>query len=90
MISSSSSTASSSPATSANVTFGWSFDDDLACDLPKPMTRLPPPCTWPSTHSSTSASSTNGSRLKSRLSHGLSLWWSMSNLLDAGVDDRPG
>ena len=39
---------------------------------------------------STSASSTNGSSLKSRLSHALWLWWSVSNFVDAGVDDVLG
>ena len=38
---------------------------------------------------STRASSTNGSRLNSRLSQVLWLWWSVSNVVDAGVDDRP-
>ena len=69
LISSSSSTASSSPATSPKVTVGRSLDNTLARDLPKPMTFVPPPCTWPSTHSSTSASSANGRRLSSRLIH---------------------
>ena len=43
LISSSSSTASSQPATSSNVTLGWSFCTCLACDLPNCITRLPPP-----------------------------------------------
>ena len=66
LISCSSSTASSSPATSANVTFGWSFDSGLARDLPKLMTR-PPPWTWFRTNRTTPRTSTNGSRLSSRL-----------------------
>lgn len=45
MISYSSSTASSAPATSANVVFGMSFDSCLAFDLPKPIIPpRPPPC----------------------------------------------
>ncbi len=47
MISWSSSTASSQPATSAKVTLGVSLDASLARDLPNCMTREPPPCIWP-------------------------------------------
>ena len=46
LISCSSSTASSRPATSAKVILGWSLLRTLARDLPKLMTRLPPPCIW--------------------------------------------
>ena len=46
MISSSSSTASSAPATSANVVFGVSLVISFALDLPNCMTRPPPPCIW--------------------------------------------
>ena len=42
MISSTSSLASSMPATSANVTFFWFSESSLAFDLPKLM-ALPPP-----------------------------------------------
>ena len=45
LISCSSSTASSTPATSRNVTFGESTDSRLARDLPKLITREPPPWT---------------------------------------------
>ena len=45
LISCSSSTASSTPATSRNVTLGESTDNRLARDLPKLITREPPPCT---------------------------------------------
>ena len=38
--------ASSQPATSANVTFGESFETILAFDLPNCITRPPPPCIW--------------------------------------------
>ncbi|OUD84558.1 hypothetical protein BC477_17080 [Clavibacter michiganensis subsp. michiganensis] len=44
LISSSSSMASSDPATSANVTFGESLEASFAFDLPNCMTRFPPPC----------------------------------------------
>ncbi len=44
MISSTSSLASSMPATSANVIFRWFSDSSLAFDLPK-LIALPPP-TW--------------------------------------------
>jgi hypothetical protein len=46
LISSSSSTASSAPATSANVVLGVSLVISLALDLPNCMTREPPPCIW--------------------------------------------
>ena len=46
LISSSSSTASSTPATSLKVILGWSTAIRLARDLPKLMTLLPPPCIW--------------------------------------------
>ena len=38
--------ASSAPATSANVVFGVSLVISLALDLPKFITREPPPCIW--------------------------------------------
>ena len=44
LISWSSSTASSQPATSAKVTFGSSLDTCRALALPNCITRLPPPC----------------------------------------------
>ncbi|CAM5642955.1 hypothetical protein STENM327S_07079 [Streptomyces tendae] len=44
LISWSSSTASSDPATSENVVLGVSLVMSLALDLPKFMTREPPPC----------------------------------------------
>ena len=47
LISCSSSTASSEPATSAKVTLGVSLVASLARDLPNCMTREPPPCIWP-------------------------------------------
>ena len=46
MISWSSSTASSAPATSLYVTFGESGDIRLARLLPKLITFEPPPCIW--------------------------------------------
>ncbi len=46
MISSSSSTASSTPATSRKVIFGESTDIRFASDLPKFITFEPPPCIW--------------------------------------------
>ena len=46
LISWSSSTASSTPATSAKVIFGASLLTILARDLPKLITRLPPPWAW--------------------------------------------
>ncbi len=44
LISTSSATASSAPATSENVTLGWSLLATLGLALPNCMTRLPPPC----------------------------------------------
>lgn len=46
MISWSSSTASSAPATSEKVVFGVSLVSSFALDLPNCMTREPPPCIW--------------------------------------------
>ena len=46
LISCSSSTASSAPATSLNVTFGESGDMRFARLFPKLITFEPPPCTW--------------------------------------------
>ena len=46
LISWSSSTASSTPATSRKVILGESTLMRLARDLPKDMTFEPPPCTW--------------------------------------------
>ena len=46
LISCSSSTASSTPATSRKVIFGASTDSRLARDLPKDITFDPPPWTW--------------------------------------------
>ena len=46
LISCSSSTASSTPATSLNVILGESTDIRLARLLPKLITLLPPPCIW--------------------------------------------
>ncbi len=47
MISPSSSIASLTPATSANVVFGMSLEISLALDFANCITpRPPPPCTW--------------------------------------------
>jgi len=46
LISCSSSTASSTPATSRNVIFGESTDIRFARDLPNDITLDPPPWTW--------------------------------------------
>src|SRR5687767_15340414 len=46
LISCSSSTASSTPATSRKVILGESTDMRFARDLPKDMTFEPPPCIW--------------------------------------------
>jgi hypothetical protein len=46
LISCSSCTASSTPATSRKVILGASTDIRFAFDLPKFITREPPPCIW--------------------------------------------
>lgn len=72
MISCSSSTASSAPATSAKVVFGVSLVIIFALDLPKLSTREPPPCICDMKKSSRSTSRAMGSRLTSRLTQTLS------------------
>ncbi len=61
MISPSSSTASSAPATSAKVVLGRSLLSGLALDLPKLMTLEPPPI-WFMKKNSSPRMSTIGSR----------------------------
>ena len=73
MISCSSSTASSAPATSAKVVFGVSLEINFALDLPKLSTREPPPCICDMNSSSRITSTAIGSRLTSRLTKMLSL-----------------
>src|SRR5690606_24917669 len=60
LISCSSSSASSAPATSANVTVGVSLLTSLALDLPNCMTLPPPPCIDESSHQNSRPSSTSG------------------------------
>jgi hypothetical protein len=67
LISSSSSRASSAPATSAKVVFGVSLVMSFALDLPKFITRDPPPCIWFMMNKKMRTMTTMGSRLKSRL-----------------------
>ena len=61
LISCSSSTASSAPATSAKVVFGMSLLTSFALDLPKFMMRLPPPCICPMKKNSSRMMSATGS-----------------------------
>ncbi len=61
LISWSSSTASSEPATSANVVLGVSLVMSLALDFPKFMTREPPPCIWFIRNRKTTTMRTKGS-----------------------------
>ena len=65
LISSSSSMASSQPATSRKVVFGVSLLATLALDLPNCMTRLPPPCTELSRKKKRTPMMTNGIRVPS-------------------------
>ena len=60
LISWSSSTASSTPATSRKVILGASTDIRFARDLPKDMTFDPPPCIWLMMNSQNSRKITNG------------------------------
>ena len=59
--------ASSAPATSAKVVFGVSLVMSLALDLPKFITREPPPCIWFSMKKKMRMTRRNGSQLKIRL-----------------------
>ncbi len=68
LISCSSSTASSTPATSANVVLGMSLEASLARDLPKLMTREPPPCMLFIRKKNSTTMIAIGSRLTSRVS----------------------
>src|SRR5262249_45834139 len=70
LISCSSSTASSAPATSLYVTFGESGDIRLARDLPNDITLAPPPCTWFMRKSQNASSRTIGSSDVSSVHHG--------------------
>jgi hypothetical protein len=76
LISCSSSTASSAPATSAKVTLGSSFDTRLALALPNCMTRLPPPCMVFMTKKKAATSRMNGSSVWTRVHQTGSLSWS--------------
>ncbi len=69
MISCSSSTASSAPATSLNVTFGESGDIRFARLLPKLITFEPPPCIWFIRKIQKPIRSTNGSSPVSSETH---------------------
>ena len=71
LISCSSSTASSTPATSRKVIFGESADIRLARDLPNDITFEPPPWTWFIRNSQKPRNSTNGRMNVSRLSSSL-------------------
>src|ERR1017187_3203227 len=63
MISSTSSLASSIPATSAKVTFFWFSDSSLAFDLPKLMALPPPTCSWRMKSKKTTATTRIGSHV---------------------------
>jgi hypothetical protein len=69
LISWSSSTASSEPATSENVTLGMSLLTSRARDLPKFMTREPPPCIWPMRNQKMPRMMMSGRTVMSRLDH---------------------
>ncbi len=62
LISCSSATASSAPATSPNVTRGWSLLATLGLALPNCITRLPPPCIELRTNSTMPNSTIRGSQ----------------------------
>src|SRR6195952_717540 len=67
LISCSSSTASSAPATSENVVFGVSLVTCLALDLPNAMTPRPPPCMELNSQNMTPSSSRIGKKAARRL-----------------------
>ena len=71
LISCSSSTASSAPATSLNVILGESTAMRFARLLPKLITFEPPPCIWFMRKIQRPRKSTNGSAPSRRLSHWL-------------------
>ena len=60
-----SSLASSTPATSSNVTRPWRSVSSLARDLPKPMARPEPDCIWRMKKIHTAMSSSMGNQLSS-------------------------
>ena len=67
LISCSSSIASSAPATSEKVVLGVSLVISLARDLPKFITREPPPCIWLSSRKKNKAMKMYGMKEPSRL-----------------------
>ena len=73
LISTSSSTASSEPATSSNVVWGMSFVIALAFDLPKFIRRPPPPCIWLKMKTINKISSANGRREMNKVTSRFSL-----------------
>ena len=72
MISWSSSTASSAPATSAKLTFGVSLVASLARDLPNCITREPPPCAWLMRNQKRPTRSSTGKKLMKMVQKALS------------------
>src|SRR6201984_2598636 len=70
LISPSSSTASSTPATSLKPIFGESGVMRFARDLPKLITFEPPPCTWFIRKIQKPNNRTNGRRLERNNHHG--------------------
>ncbi len=70
LISCSSSTASSAPATSLKVTFGESGDMRFARDFPKLITFEPPPWTWFMRKIQNAIRMTNGRMLMRSAHHG--------------------
>ena len=85
LISWSSSTASSRPATSAKVVLGWSFETALARDLPKLMTRLPPPCIWLMKKIASPMMRRNGMIPARNDSQGFAFWESTSNFATSAL-----
>ena len=83
LISWSSSMASSTPATSAKVTFGVSLLTILGRAFPKLMTRLPPPWAWFMKKAMTPMIRMKGAKLKSSVTQRLSFWLSTGRLTPA-------
>jgi len=78
LISWSSSTASSSPATSAKVIFGESLVTCFVLARPKLITLEPPPCIWLRKNRTKPNTRTNGRTLIARVTQRLSPWLSTS------------
>ena len=90
LISWSSSTASSAPATSLNVTFGESTLMRFALLLPKLITREPPPCIWFIRNRKTSTTPTIGVAQRRHQALAANRPATMNAITPPGEDDGRG